>query len=341
MNDYQKMEPEVESELNEAKEKADVPSHNRGTLESANVVHFDDPQQAATNPCKMRESLGFFGILQLILWTLCLPVFALLIIPLCLCRILPPPARCFVTYSELFFCGSARKLYIAFSKLVCYPVYWRYTHFELPLNSMWTNDKSLGRVALTFDDAPSDPELMNSLLDILQEFDTKATFFVISDLIKMPGREAVMRRIVEDGHQLANHGVRDRPMVSYNKDRLERELLECEEAIVRFDPTFLSQTKLFRAPSGLMSRTMMRTLVQLGYKSVLTDCYTMDPRYCNDAKWHTGILCRLLRAGSIVLLHCPTKPGPRSRIQTLEITRSLLKDSKSLGIQFCSLAGVF
>jgi len=335
------MKSDVKSWLSEAKEEFDIANNTHSSPVPANVVHCCDPRKAETNPCKMREPLGLVGILQTTAWALCLPIFGVLIIPLSLCRILPAPARCFMTYTELFFCGNAGKLYILLSKLECFPICWRYIYFELPSNSMYTKDKSLGRVALTFDDAPSDPELMNWLLDILREFDTKATFFVISNYANIPGREAVMRRMVEEGHQLANHGIRDRPMAFYNKERFQRELLECEEAIVRYDPNFLSQTKLFRPPHGLMSKTMMNILVENEYTTVLTDCFTMDPNYCNNAKWHTAMLWKLLTAGSIVVLHCPTKPGPSSRIQTLEITRSLLKESKSRGLEFCSLAGIF
>jgi len=336
---------DLESGLLEAKEKTALRSNDNsssGVPKSSIDAHISGTQQRdiKLSKFKMRESLGFCGIFQTIAWTLCLPVFVILFMPWSLCKVIPAE-RSFITYTEFFFGGNARKFFVILAKLNCFPVYWKYSYFELPSNCMYTDDKSCGRAALTFDDAPTNEELMYLLLDLLREFNTKATFFVISDYVKIPGREAVMRKIVEDGHQLANHGVRDRPMVCYDDARFRRELLECEGAIVRFDPSFLSQPKLFRPPHGLMSKKMMKTLGELGYTSVLTNCWSMDSNYANNAKWHTGVMLRCLEAGSIVCLHCPTKPGPCSRIQTLEITRSLLEEGKRQGIQFCSLAGMF
>jgi len=310
---------------------------------SASDAHIRDTQQNDTYFCKdkMRESLGFCGILQTIAWTVCLPIFVILFMPLALCRIISPE-RSFITYTEFFFGGNAKKFFVILSKLSCFPVYWRYSYFELPTDFINADDGSCGRAALTFDDAPTDAELMFSLLDLLREFNTKATFFVISEYAKIPERESVMRKIVEDGHQLANHGVRDRPMVCYSMARFKRELLECEEEIARFDPSFLSgRPKLFRPPHGLVSKGMMKVLGELGYTTVMTNCWSMDSNYANNPKWHTNVMLRCLEAGSIVCLHCPTRPGRCSRIQTLEITRSLLEEGKSQGIEFCSLADVF
>jgi len=305
-------------------------------------AQISDTWKADTNVCKVkvRESLGFCGIFQTIAWTLCLPVFAILCTPLALCRIISP-VRSFITYIECFFGGNAKKFFVLLSKLNCFPVYWGHSYFELPSDFMNTDDGSCGRAALTFDDGPTDEEAMYLLLDLLREFNTKATFFVISNFAKIPGRDAVMRKIVEDGHQLANHGVRDRPMVCYGRARFKREVLECEEEIVHFDPSFLTKPKLFRPPCGLVSKGMMKTLRELGYTTVMTNCWSMDSNYANNPKWHTDAMLRCLEAGSIVCLHCPTKPGSCSRIQTLEITRSLLEEGKRQGIEFCSLAEVF
>ncbi len=52
---------------------------------------------------------------------------------------------------------------------------------------------------LTFDDGPSDNTVM--ILDCLQEYGVKATFFVL----EVPGREDVYKRIVDEGHAIALH----------------------------------------------------------------------------------------------------------------------------------------
>lgn len=56
-------------------------------------------------------------------------------------------------------------------------------------------------MALTFDDGPNEETLQ--LLDILKRHDVKATFFLVGSLI--PGREHIVKRIVDEGHDVGVH----------------------------------------------------------------------------------------------------------------------------------------
>ena len=59
-------------------------------------------------------------------------------------------------------------------------------------------------IALTFDDGPS-PECTAEILDILAEYDAKATFFLVGSEIKTAEDEALVQRAYEEGHQLCTH----------------------------------------------------------------------------------------------------------------------------------------
>lgn len=63
-------------------------------------------------------------------------------------------------------------------------------------------------VALTFDDGP-DPVFTPRILDILAQFDARATFFVIGKQAER--HPAVVRAIVDAGHEVGNHTYRHRP----------------------------------------------------------------------------------------------------------------------------------
>ncbi len=58
------------------------------------------------------------------------------------------------------------------------------------------------RVALTFDDGP-DTELTPPILDILDEYNVQATFFVLGS--KIEGNEPIIRRMIDSGHSVQNH----------------------------------------------------------------------------------------------------------------------------------------
>lgn len=62
-------------------------------------------------------------------------------------------------------------------------------------------EEHLHKVYLTFDDGPS--IYTNDILDILDRYDVKATFFVVGK--ESEEAQAAMRRIVEDGHTLGMH----------------------------------------------------------------------------------------------------------------------------------------
>ena len=62
-------------------------------------------------------------------------------------------------------------------------------------------DTGIRKVYLTFDDGPSSNT--NRILDILAEYDVKATFFVVGK--EEEGYQALYKRIVDEGHTLAMH----------------------------------------------------------------------------------------------------------------------------------------
>ncbi|MDT2240158.1 polysaccharide deacetylase family protein [Paenibacillus larvae] len=57
-------------------------------------------------------------------------------------------------------------------------------------------------VALTFDDVP-DPRYTSKILDILKQYDVKATFFVVGNRAKQYPN--LVKRMVNEGHLVGNH----------------------------------------------------------------------------------------------------------------------------------------
>lgn len=98
---------------------------------------------------------------------------------------------------------------------------------------------------LTFDDGPS-AENTNTVLDILKEYDIKATFFVVGENVKK--HPEVAERIVEEGHTIGIH------CNHHNYENLyeskESYLEDFEEAYdIVYEVTGV-EVKLFRFPGG-------------------------------------------------------------------------------------------
>jgi len=65
--------------------------------------------------------------------------------------------------------------------------------------------------ALTFDDGPN-PKHARQVLDLLAEAGARSIFFVMSEQVRK--HTDLARRIVEDGHELANHLLTNRLPIS-------------------------------------------------------------------------------------------------------------------------------
>lgn len=100
------------------------------------------------------------------------------------------------------------------------------------------------RAYLTFDDGPS--ENTNAILDILQEYNIKATFFVICR--EGEAAKAAYNRIVEEGHTLAMHSYTHQYNVVYkNMDSFKKDVTDIQDYL--YEVTGVRST-YYRFPGG-------------------------------------------------------------------------------------------
>jgi len=187
-----------------------------------------------------------------------------------------------------------------------------------------------GYVALSFDDTPcrfddrSHSQLEN-VLDLLKKYDAKATFMVISSFLA-DCHEPDMIRLLHEGHELANHGVRDEPMdkMATSVEVFVEAIDECNNKIKELQTKANTEVgvKWFRAPQSKYTKIMEEGLVQRDMNNVMCDAYAACP-IVEDGPWIAGALNKQIRNGSIALLHMPEKCGFREHC--LEALEQLLK----------------
>ena len=67
-------------------------------------------------------------------------------------------------------------------------------------------------VALTIDDCPGhDADLFEKLLDVLRKHGARATLFITSNYANDDKMKKLLKRAVEEGHELGNHMPQDKP----------------------------------------------------------------------------------------------------------------------------------
>jgi peptidoglycan/xylan/chitin deacetylase (PgdA/CDA1 family) len=158
-------------------------------------------------------------------------------------------------------------------------------------------------VALTIDDGP-DPGVTPGILDLLRQHAAHATFFLISG--RVPGNEELVRRIVDEGHELGNHLTTDEPSILLRSPEFERRLLEAHEVLSRF-----SEIRWFRPGSGWYSGSMLSAVRKHGYRCALGSVFPFDPQI--PSSWFaTHHVLRRVRPGSIIVLHDCSARGRRT-----------------------------
>lgn len=161
-----------------------------------------------------------------------------------------------------------------------------------------TTDKVL---YLTFDDGPT-PEITEWTLDILNQFNAKATFFCLGDNIeKNPG---IFYRILDEGHAVGNHTFHHARGWKTKTDVYVKEVLRTQIVIENLilNSEFRIQN-LFRPPYGQITLQQGYNLLKLGYKIIMWDVIAFDWKdSISGEKCQENVISKA-KSGSIVVFH--------------------------------------
>lgn len=153
-------------------------------------------------------------------------------------------------------------------------------------------------VAITFDDGPN-PKYTPLILDILKEKQVKATFFTVGKHVE--DYPQVAKRIVNEGHDIANHTYSHRELVRSTRKIIIDELKKTDDAISKV--TGVNKISFFRPPRGMYSQSARRLLVdELGYKIILWSVSSIDWQNPNPKRIINRIK-KYVKGGSILLFH--------------------------------------
>ena len=161
-------------------------------------------------------------------------------------------------------------------------------------------------VALTFDDGP-DAAGTPVILDILEELQVTATFFVLGQ--QVAGQRELARRLVDGGHEIGLHGWHHRNSLTVSPRGLRASLMRALDEIT--DTTGV-RPRFYRPPYGIASAATFWASSSLGLTPVLWDACGRDWEAGATAGSVLGGVRRDVRGGSTILLHdsdCTSAPG--------------------------------
>ncbi len=148
-------------------------------------------------------------------------------------------------------------------------------------------------LALTFDDGPH-PKYTPRVLDILESYNAKATFFLIG--LQVPSNEKLVRRIYREGHEIGNHTWSHRDLSDLTPKEVEADIAHAQRVITA---TGVPTPRLFRPPYGAFS-PMVRSHVPLTVVS-----WNIDPEdwRADDPDQIVDHVLAHAKPGAIVDLH--------------------------------------
>lgn len=233
--------------------------------------------------------------------------------------------------------------------LACRPRSWKIfvaglalDHLALCAAGMWPRGRWLGPnvdrlppqsqdrpwVALTLDDGP-DPEATPQVLDLLQRYGARASFFCVGQ--RAASSPDLVRRIAQEGHRVENHTQHHPNHFSLLGRRgQEREIVDAQQVL--FDLTG-QKPRWFRAPAGIQNPLLAGLLHDLGLPLVSWTRRGFDA-FENNPRRIVQRLTRGMQGGDILLLHDGF--GPRhagGRPVVLDSLEGLLRVLEHRGLE--------
>ncbi|MDX1544772.1 MAG: polysaccharide deacetylase family protein [Christiangramia sp.] len=164
-----------------------------------------------------------------------------------------------------------------------------------------------GTIYLTFDDGPV-PEVTPWVLDQLEAFKAKATFFCIGENVeKYPD---IFKRILQEGHAVGNHthnhldGWKTSTSVYLENIRIAEEIMSAhfQNKAGSEKEKRINNTPLFRPPYGKIKNSQARELSKAGYRIVMWDVISGDyEKEFSPEKCYRNVIENAVEGSTIVL----------------------------------------
>ena len=184
-------------------------------------------------------------------------------------------------------------------------------------NYFWNINTSEKVLYLTFDDGPI-PEVTPKILDILAQYNAKATFFCVGANVKK--HSDIFQMVVDNGHTLGNHTFTHKD--GWQTDRISyfHDVRHCARMV---------NSDLFRPPYGRLKMKQTQFL-QRHYKIVMWDVLSgdFDPTISSE-KCYKNVINNATN-GSIVVFHDSLKAEEK----VLDVLPKVLAYYSKMGFRF-------
>ncbi len=171
---------------------------------------------------------------------------------------------------------------------------------------------------------------MDNLLDLLDRFGVRCTFFLQGDYLRHQPEKAAL--IARRGHELANHSMNHPDMRQISDDKILREIRECNEII---EEVTGQRVRYYRPPSGWYTHRDRAICRALGCEMVLWTFDSLDGTFPERSTPYTELdvtraMERGTRPGAIILMHIYGR-------HTLQVLERYIPAMQAQGYEFVTV----
>lgn len=188
---------------------------------------------------------------------------------------------------------------------------------KLPIYCVERSDKT---VAVSFDAAWGNEDTQ-TLIDILDQYQVHATFFVVGDWAERYPDS--VKALADAGNEVMNHSSHHAHFSQLSSDEIRRDLQECNDrvsAVTGVAPT------LFRCPYGEYDDHVIQAVQDAGMTAIQWDVDSLDWKGISSDEIQSRVL-KNVRPGSIILFHNAAEHTPEALPGILD---SLIRDGYTI-----------
>lgn len=182
-------------------------------------------------------------------------------------------------------------------------------------------EKGIENIYLTFDDGVHE-KYTRELLELLKNYNIKATFFVVAEFAKENAH--IIKVMKEDGHTIGLHSLEHKNEIFQSPRGIKGDFSESMGILKELGVN----PKFFRPPWGHFSLPAIKEIKKLSFKIVLWNVIVGDWKADITAKTIADKLLCETEKGDIICLHDGRgkNEAPRRTIEALKIVIPIWKD---------------
>ncbi len=233
-----------------------------------------------------------------------------------------PPTSGAEAFRQRFETPQRKVISLALAKKLSKPVEEKLAPFSpVPVTKISGIPAGKMQVALTFDTERDEGSVLQ-ILDALKAAGAKATFFVVGACAD--AYPELLKRIAQDGHEIANHSYSHHQLTSLPDDVLANDLIAAEQSV--YAVTKKPPSRLLRPPYGSYDQRVLNVVASKGFKTIMWSNDPSDWKSYQTPENVYALVEQELSDGDIVLLHTSGRA-------TGAALPAILKKMKEMGLK--------